>query len=639
MRTSGNGIINRMLRFLALGDSYTIGEAVAENERWPVQLVARLRELDVDIADPEIIATNGWTTDELAAGITAAQPEGPYDLVSLLIGVNNQYRGWSQVTYRHEFTDLLQQAIALANNDPQRVIVLSIPDWSVVPFAAQDERSRTQIAREIDAFNDVNRQEAERCLVHYVDITPGSRAAAEDSSLIADDKLHPSGKMYAQWAQLMEPIACPREFNIACIGGAYLDLKIHNLQDHKIDFTKEKQVKISVSPGGSAYYVSKYLNKLEERPLLISAVGRGNRGLANVFFEMANNPLRENQKIGVKEASVTNLNTALTVVFVQEGKQAMYTDPGSLNELDWSHVKKIIDLHLEINGNIFISSYFKTKLYSGLAQNLKLLKEDRNFRVFLDHGRVQEDNRELSLAKANALLDALEYVDIYLGTKEELCQFMDICLKGGSDRQKQLPKLIESFLQAKHRMFPACMILHDGSKHHVGLRRSDGDYEWKNIDIHPVREDERHVVGGSSVFDAVFIKEFLQVKGALNDIEILIQFMQKAQYCMGESISGTSLPKAYHRYNPNLNRSRSIPPVQDLSDRAKFHLKEVLRKKFSKDEIRSLCFDLTIEFDEIGGNEGTKTTLAIELIEYCERHGDLLELYECVKTERPADFA
>ncbi len=197
-------IMEREMRFLALGDSYTIGESVAEAERWPVQLAARLQEQGVRIAAPEIIAKTGWTTDELAAGIEAAQPEGPYDLVSLLIGVNNQYRGRSQEEYQAQFADLLQQAIAFAGNDPARVMVLSIPDWGVTPFAARQDAAA--IAAEIDAFNAINRAEAEKAGVWYVDVTAVSRQATTDPSLIADDGLHPSGKMYAAWVELALPV-------------------------------------------------------------------------------------------------------------------------------------------------------------------------------------------------------------------------------------------------------------------------------------------------------------------------------------------------------------------------------------------------------------------------------------------------
>jgi len=196
-----------MMRFLALGDSFTIGEAVAEAERWPVQLVTRLRQQDIQINDPEIIAVTGWTTDELAAGIQATNPQGPYELVTLLIGVNNQYRGWPLDVYRKEFADLLQQAIHFANGQPEHVIVISIPDWSQVPFAAQDKRTPAQISAEVGAFNTVNQDEAAKTAVNYIDVTTGFRQAAHNSDLVAADGLHPSGLMYAEWVEAIWPKA------------------------------------------------------------------------------------------------------------------------------------------------------------------------------------------------------------------------------------------------------------------------------------------------------------------------------------------------------------------------------------------------------------------------------------------------
>lgn len=191
-------------RFLALGDSYTIGEAVAPEERWPAQLRRRLAEAGIAIGEPEIIAVTGWTTGELAAGMDAAAPSGPRDLVSLLIGVNNQYRGLDVGEYRAEFRALLARAIALAGN-PRRVIVLSIPDWGVTPFA--EGRDRAAIATGIDRFNAVNREEAAAAGARYVDVTAVSRRAAADASLTASDGLHPSGAMYAAWAELVLPHA------------------------------------------------------------------------------------------------------------------------------------------------------------------------------------------------------------------------------------------------------------------------------------------------------------------------------------------------------------------------------------------------------------------------------------------------
>lgn len=186
-------------RFLALGDSYTIGESVAEGERWPVQLAALLRRDGIACAAPEIVARTGWTTDELSAAMDARTFEPPYDLVSLLIGVNNQYRGYELDGYRAEFDALLHRAIALAGGDPAHVLVLSIPDWGVTHFAAGYPPG--QIAAEIDRFNAVNRELTARAAALYVDITPGSRLAAADDTLIAGDFLHPSGKQYALWAE------------------------------------------------------------------------------------------------------------------------------------------------------------------------------------------------------------------------------------------------------------------------------------------------------------------------------------------------------------------------------------------------------------------------------------------------------
>jgi lysophospholipase L1-like esterase len=193
------------MRFLALGDSYTIGEGVAAADRWPVQLAKRMRDEGVYMENPIIIATTGWTTDELADAIARKDPQGPFDLVSLLIGVNNQYRGRDLDEYRQQFVSLLEQAIGLAGGDPRHVVVLSIPDWGVTPFAAN--RHRETVSGEINAFNAVNAEETARLGARYVDITPISRQAVDDPDLLAGDGLHPSAKMYTAWAELALPAA------------------------------------------------------------------------------------------------------------------------------------------------------------------------------------------------------------------------------------------------------------------------------------------------------------------------------------------------------------------------------------------------------------------------------------------------
>jgi lysophospholipase L1-like esterase len=191
-----------MPSFLALGDSYTIGESVDPSERWTSHLVRRLRVLGFELDVPLIIARTGWTTDELAAAIDEASSRDTFDVVSLLIGVNDQYRGRSADDYRAPFAGLLDRAISFAGGDPRHVVVLSIPDWGVTPFAAKEGRDRGVVSREIDAFNTINFREATLRRVSYVDVTHVSRRAAEEPDLLAPDSLHPSGRMYDEWAWL-----------------------------------------------------------------------------------------------------------------------------------------------------------------------------------------------------------------------------------------------------------------------------------------------------------------------------------------------------------------------------------------------------------------------------------------------------
>lgn len=195
--------------YLALGDSYTIGESVPAADRWGVQLAGLLRKDGVDVADPDIIARTGWTTAELIEAIKQSGNGKTYGLVSLLIGVNNQYRGQDAGRYRTEFRELLQTAIRFAGNKPERVFVLSIPDWGVTPYAASSGRDRQQIAREIDAFNAVAQEECQKAGIAYVDITPTSRTAT-DASQIAEDGLHFSGKQYRLWAEKALPVVKKR---------------------------------------------------------------------------------------------------------------------------------------------------------------------------------------------------------------------------------------------------------------------------------------------------------------------------------------------------------------------------------------------------------------------------------------------
>lgn len=191
----------KQFTYLALGDSYTIGESVKEEERYPVMLAKELNQAKIPINNPDIIARTGWTTDELLSAIEKKNPPNTYDLVSLLIGVNNQYRGYSVDTYHKEFEILLKIAIEKAQGNKNRVFVLSIPDYGVTPFAQNSDTAK--IAKEIDIFNNINREISQLYGVKYFDITPISRKAKDNAQLIAKDGLHPSGLMYKEWVALI----------------------------------------------------------------------------------------------------------------------------------------------------------------------------------------------------------------------------------------------------------------------------------------------------------------------------------------------------------------------------------------------------------------------------------------------------
>lgn len=192
------------LQYLALGDSYTIGESVDLAQSFPYQLKSNLVTQGYTVADPKIIAVTGWTTTDLINAITQANLTQKYDFVTLLIGVNNQYQGKSQAQYRTEFIQLLNTAIAFANGNKKHVFVLSIPDYSVTPFAQNSDK--VKIASEIDQFNGINLYESTNAGVNYLNITSTSRQATTNPTLIATDGLHPSAKMYSLWVAGLTPM-------------------------------------------------------------------------------------------------------------------------------------------------------------------------------------------------------------------------------------------------------------------------------------------------------------------------------------------------------------------------------------------------------------------------------------------------
>lgn len=195
------------IRYLALGDSYTIGEGVQPHERWPAQLVRWLRGEELQIGDPHYIAKTGWTCEELMAGIHAEQPLGHWDFVTLCIGVNDQYRGHSLADFREQYTRLLDMALVLTGRRNDRIVVLSIPDWGVTRFATREGRDRHEVREQVDRFNEAARLLCESRRIAFVDITPTSRAGGDDDDMLAEDGLHPSGAMYARWVEHVLPVA------------------------------------------------------------------------------------------------------------------------------------------------------------------------------------------------------------------------------------------------------------------------------------------------------------------------------------------------------------------------------------------------------------------------------------------------
>lgn len=184
------------LTYLALGDSYTIGQSVAEDQRWPVLFARTMTGNGTTLSKPDIIAKTGWTTANLLSNISSVSAAKPYDLVSLLIGVNNQYQGLSIEQYRTEFRELLLKSINYAGGRSNRVFVLSIPDWGATPAGSG---SREVISKEIDQFNAVAKEECQKEKILFIDITLISRKALNDVTLVADDRLHYSGKMHQLW--------------------------------------------------------------------------------------------------------------------------------------------------------------------------------------------------------------------------------------------------------------------------------------------------------------------------------------------------------------------------------------------------------------------------------------------------------
>ena len=199
-----NKTMSGTLTYLALGDSYTVGQSEPQAESYPFQLADSLNDHSIKVAVPTVIATTGWTTDDLINAISESGITGKtYSFVTLLIGVNDQYQGLSIDNYRQKFTRVLNEAISFANGDAGKVFVLSTPDYGVTPFAQGRD---SVIYPQIQAFNAVSQTISKSAGVNYIDVTTVSRTVISNPSLLAPDGLHYSGAMYALWVRLLEPV-------------------------------------------------------------------------------------------------------------------------------------------------------------------------------------------------------------------------------------------------------------------------------------------------------------------------------------------------------------------------------------------------------------------------------------------------
>lgn len=191
-------------RILALGDSYTVGTGVDDEGRWVTKLTERLRSAGDPVADPVVVAENGWTTGDLEAGIDDADPEGPFDLVTLLVGANNCFQGESAAAFEPKFRDLLDRALGFAT-DPSSTVVITVPDYTLTPVGGDNDPE--EHAERLETYNEIVREAARARETRLVDVVPPSKRVRENPELIADDDLHPAPAQHELWLERIEPVA------------------------------------------------------------------------------------------------------------------------------------------------------------------------------------------------------------------------------------------------------------------------------------------------------------------------------------------------------------------------------------------------------------------------------------------------
>ena len=347
---------------------------------------------------------------------------------------------------------------------------------------------------------------------------------------------------------------------IACIGGVYLDIVIHNIKlqknkKHYLDFSREIPIRLETHPGGSIYYVTRYLSELGRKPLLVSHVGDGSKnGFADTFFKkMIKDGLEE---IAQNVTRQRDAATAVTIHFVHpDPKQAsaMYTDRDVLKNFGWQQAKEILqdrgktNKQTYDNGVIYIAGFFKTDLYRYLDENLTELQRNGAI-IFLDHGRLEPDEGTEGRDQIRSLAESLRLVDVYFTTKEELSQFIREIARDMPERfakpirvNDPLPKLVDQVTQDAQISFPPIILIKDRtgepSVHRLGVRNINGNYDWKDIIVprsHPISE---YSVGSSNAFNAGFIDAFLELGNEIN-IQTITKSAEKAQLRMINIESG-----------------------------------------------------------------------------------------------------
>ncbi len=430
------------------------------------------------------------------------------------------------------------------------------------------------------------------------------------------------------------------KIKIACVGGVYLDFELHGIEPDKsgkyyLDFTQETPVQCVYRPGGSVYHVSRHLLELQQNPLLVSCIGSNERGFANTFFRLAEDALSYDTCLGIKKIP-GNFKTATTFHFIcsqpQRTGSAMYTDWAVLGMLNWELAFSPVQSHVKNGGVVYIAGFFKTKLYDKFSNHLYRLQNDYNSIIFLDHGRF---STTIEREKISSLLAAFSFIDVYFTTKEELFQLMQKIFERPINFNESCEELVEQAIKNTGQIFPTIMIIF--IKHQnkpvrlVGVRNNNA-YSWREVSVNSVHTLKHRIVGGGNTFHAAFISEFIKLKHSVNATNIT-NCVKKAQCCVEKAQTGLALDFAYRSCgklteNENDTNVVSLEPASVTNA----ELLKIIDDRFDFSEIKSLCFDINIDTDNLNGT--IKREKIISLIQYLRRRQKISILTEWINKNR-----